>query len=98
MMGLLATAGVGVSLTPTLASPDSGRRKTGVIVSVVGALLGALYFIKGMDTYGGIVNAEYLAQPYLKKVSIFAHRMKILIGVLAALAFAAWDTWLLLIL
>jgi hypothetical protein len=94
MMGLLVTIGLAVSLTPILANADAGKRKAGVVVSVIGACLGAVYFIKGMDTYGGIVNYEYLPQSYLDKVSTFPHKMMIVIGVLAALGFTGWDIWL----
>ena len=60
MMGLLVTTGLLVSLTPVLSSPDSWKRKTGVIVAIICSLAGAIYFIKGMDKYAGIMNTEYL--------------------------------------
>ena len=88
MVGLLVTMGVLVSLTP-----PANIRTQGIVVAIVASLLGAMYFIKGMDTYGGILN-ERVPNYYLVKFLTFPHKMMILIGVLAALGAAGWDLWL----
>ena len=94
MMGLLVTVGILVSLTPIIGGTDPTKRKVGAIAAVAGACLGALYFIKGMDTYGGILNTEHLPRPYLDKVLTFPHKMMIIVGALVALGVSAWDIWL----
>lgn len=93
MMGLLVTIGILVCLTPVIGG-DTGMRKVGLIVGIIASAAGAVYFIRGMDTYGGIVNTEYLPQDYLNKVQSMPHKMMILVGHAATFAIAGWDIWL----
>jgi hypothetical protein len=97
MVGLLVTIGVGLSLTPIANDAARPVRAAGVGVAILCALLGSGYFAKGMDTYGAVVN-ERLPEAYLKKTQTFPHKMMIAVGMVAPLACAVWDSWLLYVL
>jgi hypothetical protein len=81
MVGLLVTIGVGLSLTPIASDATRGARAAGVGVAIICALLGAFYFVKGMDTYGALVN-ERLPEAYLRKTQTFPHKMMIAVGMM----------------
>ena len=94
MVGLLVSIGVGLCLTPIAGGPTSGVRSAGVGVAILCSLLGSFYFVKGMDTYGALVN-ERLPASYLMKIQTLPHKMMIVVGAIAPLACAVWDFWLL---
>jgi hypothetical protein len=94
MVGLLVTIGVGLSLTPMASDATRGIRGAGLVVAILCSLLGSGYFVKGMDTYGALVN-ERLPETYLRKTQTFPHKMMIAVGMIAPLACAVWDCWLL---
>jgi hypothetical protein len=97
MMALLITIGFILSLTPIPKDFYSGRRTAGVFAAVVAGLAGAIYFAKGMDTYGALVN-ERLPKDYLEKVWTFPHKTTIALQTISAFLCAIWDIVLLLIL
>ena len=75
-MVLLVTVGLLVSLTPITSGSGLGQRKFGAGAAVVCGLIAAIYFIKGMDTYGGILNTECLPTSYLTKVLTGTTRLR----------------------
>ena len=95
MMGLLITIGFVLSLTPIPRDAYSGWRTAGVFVAVAAGLAGAIYFAKGMDTYGALVN-ERLPRDYLEKVWTFPHKITIALQAISAFLCAGWDVALLL--
>jgi len=89
-MVLLLTIGFLVSLTPIVGSPF-GMRRMGAYAAAVCAFFAASYFIRGMNTYGGIINSEYLPDSYLQKVLSLPHTWMIFSGHFAALVLFLWD-------
>ena len=97
MMGLLISIGFALSLSSFASNVSSGVRAGGVGIAILFAVLGAGYFIKGMDTYAGLVNKQ-LPESYLKDTQTFPHKMMIAIGVISALGCGVWDSYLLFML
>lgn len=81
---MLALASMTAVLT-TAATPLQGVRLWGTVWVISLGTVGALYFVRGMDTYGSVL-CDNLPPEYLVRTQSFRHDMTITIGTAAALA------------
>ena len=88
MMVALVTVGVVVSATSGL--HFIGLRFAGAAGGVIVGLVGALYFINGMSTFGAAIR-EALPDDYRIKIEHFPHETTISFGRIAAILVALAD-------
>jgi len=96
MIGVQLTIAFALCMTPV---PPASQlfRKIGIGLVIASATIGALYFMKGMDRYGGMLH-DRLPEDYIRKSTMMPHGMMIGSSALAALALAVLDYALLIFL
>ena len=82
MMVALTTIAAVLSSTQM---PVAGIQAWGVACTIVLTTAGAVYFIRGMDTYGAVLR-DALPEPYLRRTQTFRHKVTIMVGGGAAIA------------
>lgn len=87
MVATLITIGASLSGFQGAMRPFRIAGSTGAVLA---AWAGAIYFIRGMDTYGSIL-CEAVPKPYLLRTQTFRHDLTILIGKSVATACAIAD-------
>lgn len=101
LMGFLLTIGVVVSLSPPVgAAPNLFQvyvRLIGIAAAIVAAMIGACFFMTGMDRYGGLLH-ENLPEYYLRKTLALPHAKMIRLAKAAAILLGLWDIGILFLL
>ena len=94
MMGVQLTLGFFISLTPIKDASLWSVRAGAVAAIIVASALGALYFIKGMYTYGRQVNTR-VGSVYYDDIKTVNHSTMIFVECLAAVVAAGFNLFLL---